>query len=192
MLLQQPRFGFTFSFQDRLMPHLVTLLDGCSIGNVCKLSCKIISKIANYLKYNYFWDGDGIENVTLRLSKFSDFCSRHTVCIAGDDIMFHILVVSVQLFIWSEFDKRNIRLKDILNLCLENRIQRNNILQICNYVPHFLPIKNAVLPPSGGRLNINMSSYRLILTRESPYLERRSLYWDWVQCLRTGVSMSSG
>ena len=34
MLLQQPRFGFTFSFQDRLMPHLVALLDDCSIGNV--------------------------------------------------------------------------------------------------------------------------------------------------------------
>ena len=52
----------------------------------------LISNIANYLKYNYFWDCDGIDNVTLRLSKFSDFCSRHTVAVAGDDIMFHILV----------------------------------------------------------------------------------------------------
>ena len=43
----------------------------------CKFSCRIISKIANYLKYNYFWDGDGIENVTSRLWKFSYFCSRH-------------------------------------------------------------------------------------------------------------------
>ena len=34
----------------------------------------------------------GIDNVTLRLWKFSDFCSRHTVGVAGDDIMFHILV----------------------------------------------------------------------------------------------------
>ena len=25
----------------------------------------------------YFWDGDGIDNVTLRFWKFSDFCSRH-------------------------------------------------------------------------------------------------------------------
>ena len=58
----------------------------------CKFSCRIISKIANYLKYNYFWDGDGIENVTSRLWKFSYICSRHTVGVAGDDIMFHILV----------------------------------------------------------------------------------------------------
>ena len=60
----------------------------------CKFSCRIISKIANYLKYNYVWDGDGIENVTSRLWKFSYFCSRHTVGVAGDDIMFHILVRS--------------------------------------------------------------------------------------------------
>ena len=52
----------------------------------------LISSIANYLKYNYFLDCDGIDNVTLRLWKISDFCSRHTVCVAGDDIMFHILV----------------------------------------------------------------------------------------------------
>ena len=58
----------------------------------CKFSCRIICKIANYLKYNYFWDGDGIENVTSRLWKFSYFCSRHTVGVAGGDIMFHILV----------------------------------------------------------------------------------------------------
>ena len=52
----------------------------------------LISNIANYLQYNYFWDCDGIDNVTLRLLKFSDFCSRQTVGVAGDDIMFHILV----------------------------------------------------------------------------------------------------
>ena len=34
MLLQQTRFGFTVSFQDLRMPHLVALLGGCSIGNV--------------------------------------------------------------------------------------------------------------------------------------------------------------
>ena len=44
----------------------------------------LICNIAN------FWDCDGIDNVTLR--KLSDFCSRHTVGVAGDDIMFHILV----------------------------------------------------------------------------------------------------
>ena len=54
----------------------------------------LISNIANYLKYNYFLDCDGIDNVTLRLWKFSDFCSRHTVGVAGDDIMFHILVIN--------------------------------------------------------------------------------------------------
>ena len=58
----------------------------------CKFSCRMISSIANYLKYNYFWDGDTIDNVTLRLWKFSDFSSRHTVGVAGDYIMFHILV----------------------------------------------------------------------------------------------------
>ena len=52
----------------------------------------LISNIANYLKYNSFWDCDGIDNVMLRLRKFSDFYSRHTVGVAGDDIMFHILV----------------------------------------------------------------------------------------------------
>ena len=55
----------------------------------------LISNIANYLKYNYFWDCDGIDNVTLRLWKFSCFCSRHSVGVAGDDIMFHILVIDV-------------------------------------------------------------------------------------------------
>ena len=54
----------------------------------------LISNIANYLKYNYFLDCDGIDDVTftLRLWRFSDFCSRQTVGVAGDDIMFHILV----------------------------------------------------------------------------------------------------
>ena len=65
----------------------------------CKFGCRIIGKIANYLKYNYFWDGDGIENVTSRLWKFSYFCSRHTVGVAGDDIMFHILVHICMCFV---------------------------------------------------------------------------------------------
>ena len=54
----------------------------------------LISNIANYFKYNYFWDCNGIDNVTLQLWKFSYFYSRHTVGVAGDDIMFHILVSS--------------------------------------------------------------------------------------------------
>ena len=61
----------------------------------CKFSCRMISSITNYLKYNYFLDGDGIDNITLRLWKLSDFYSRHTVGVAGDDIMFHILVHTV-------------------------------------------------------------------------------------------------
>ena len=56
------------------------------------MTLALISNIANYLKYNYFWDCDGIDNVTLRLWKFSDFCSGHIAGVAGDDIMFHILV----------------------------------------------------------------------------------------------------
>ena len=50
---------------------------------------------SNYLEYNYLWDCGGIDNVTLRLWKFSDFCSRHTVGVVGDDIMFHILVENI-------------------------------------------------------------------------------------------------
>ena len=55
----------------------------------------LISNTANYLKYTYLLDYDGIDNVTLRLWTFSDFCSRHTVGVAGDDIMFHILVLYI-------------------------------------------------------------------------------------------------
>ena len=36
---------------------------------------------------------DGINNVTLRLWKLSDFSSRHTVGVAGDDIMYYIVVL---------------------------------------------------------------------------------------------------
>ena len=70
-------------------PQLAAFLDGCSI--VCKFSFRIKSNMASYLKYNYFLDGDCIDNVTLRLWKFSDFCYRHTIDIAGGNIMFHIL-----------------------------------------------------------------------------------------------------
>ena len=56
------------------------------------MTLALISNIANYLNYNYFWVSDGIDNVMLWLWKFSDFCSRHTIGVAGDDIMLHILV----------------------------------------------------------------------------------------------------
>ena len=68
-----------------------------STSQVYWMTLVLISNIANYLKYNYFWDCDGIDNVTLRLWKFSDFCSRHIVGVAGDDIMFHILVCVLYL-----------------------------------------------------------------------------------------------
>ena len=73
----------------------ITLFDIASQRSTSQaywVTMALISNIANYLKYNYFWDCDDIDNVTLRLWKFSDFCSRHTVGVAGDDIMFHILV----------------------------------------------------------------------------------------------------
>ena len=73
---------------------------GCqrSTSQAYWVTLAIISNIANYLKYNYFWDCDGIDNVVLRLSKFSDFCSRHIVGVAGYDIMFHILVCFFTFF----------------------------------------------------------------------------------------------
>ena len=59
-----------------------------------KQQCKL-----SQIQFFYFWDCDGIDNVMLRLSKFSDFCSRHTVGVAGDDIMFHILVIIIFIMI---------------------------------------------------------------------------------------------
>ena len=73
---------FMFSYQDRLMPHLAVLLDGCSFGSVNLVAVQLFS-------------GEAIDNIMLRLWKFSDFCSRHNVGVAGDDIMFHIQVVNV-------------------------------------------------------------------------------------------------
>ena len=57
-----------------------------------KFGWRIISNMANHVKCNYFSHDDGIDNVTLRLLKLSDFCPRHTVGVAGDYIMYHILV----------------------------------------------------------------------------------------------------
>ena len=39
--------------------------------------------------------------MTLRLWKFSDFCSRHTVGVTGDDIMFHFLVLYAYTYTWT-------------------------------------------------------------------------------------------
>ena len=50
-------------------------------------SCRTISNMPNYLKYNDFLNGDGIDKVTLWLRKFSGVCSRYTVGVAGDDII---------------------------------------------------------------------------------------------------------
>ena len=66
------------------------------------------NNIANYLKYCYFLDCDGIDNVTLRLWEFPDFCSRHTVGVAGDDIMFHILVIKCFRFAWPSVQLHNV------------------------------------------------------------------------------------
>ena len=84
----------------------------------CKFSCRILSSIANNIKWNFFFDGDGIDNVTLWLWKLSYFCSRHNVGAAGDDIMFHILVL-----LWrrhhEEGKSTNVRCK--LQFCLLRR-----------------------------------------------------------------------
>ena len=73
-----------------------TFRDFRSTSQAYWVTLALISNIANYLKYNYFLDCYGIDNVTLRLWKLSDFCSRHTVGVAGDDIMFHILVLGLR------------------------------------------------------------------------------------------------
>ena len=102
MLTTATKIRFHFQF-----PRSPDAAFGGLIGWVfnwkCKFSCRMISNIANYVKYNYSWDGDGINNVMLQLWKFSDFFSRHTVGVADDDIMYHILfffVVTKQLYEW--------------------------------------------------------------------------------------------
>ena len=39
----------------------------------------MISKIANYLKYNYFWDGDGIEKMSRRDFENSHISAQDTL-----------------------------------------------------------------------------------------------------------------
>ena len=51
--------------------------------------------MTNYVKHNYVLDGDGIDYVTMGLWTFADFCSRHTVGLAGGGSMYHILVLYV-------------------------------------------------------------------------------------------------
>ena len=75
---------------------------GWLLNRKFKFGCRIICNIANYVECNYFLDDDGIDNVTLRLWKFSEFGSRHIVGVAGDDIMYHILVTIYHfILIWS-------------------------------------------------------------------------------------------
>ena len=98
-MLQQSKIWFNFQF-----PRSPDAAFRCLIGRLsnwkCRFSCRIISNITNYLKHNYFRDGDSIDNVTLRLWKISDFWSRHTVGVAGNDIMFHILVINRTAYTW--------------------------------------------------------------------------------------------
>ena len=53
---------------------------------------RIIINVANYINYKYIYDDVGIGNITLWLWTFLDFSSRHTVDIASDIVMYHILV----------------------------------------------------------------------------------------------------
>ena len=76
----------------------------------------MIRNNANHLKYNYFLHGDGIDNVTLRLWKFSDFCLRHTVGVAADDIMLHILV-DVNFDALAQASDFRIERKQVVFLC---------------------------------------------------------------------------
>ena len=46
----------------------------------------------SYIILWLFWYDEGIDDFALLLWEFSDICSRHTVGIAGDDIIYHILV----------------------------------------------------------------------------------------------------
>ena len=88
-------FMFRRGIHAKKRSHWITFFEIASQRSTSQaywVTLALISDIANYLKYHYFWDCDCIDNVTLRLWKFSDFCSRHTVGVAGDDIMFHILV----------------------------------------------------------------------------------------------------
>ena len=75
-----------FSGESIILNYFVTSLIHGWFNWKCKFSCRTISTIANYLRYKYFLDGDSIDNFTLRLWKFSDFCSRHTVGVAGNHV----------------------------------------------------------------------------------------------------------
>ena len=89
----------------------------------------LIRNIANYFKYNYFWDCDGIDYVTLWLWKLSDFCWRHTVGVAGDDIMFHILVI---LLLWLSTSIRII----VLFICFVRNVEIRKLYNCCVYPLH--------------------------------------------------------
>ena len=86
MLLRQPRFDVTFGFHDRLEPHLLAVLDGCKIRS---LTLQKNNKHSKLCQIQICCDENGIDK---RLSNLSNFSSRHTVGIAGDYIMYNILV----------------------------------------------------------------------------------------------------
>ena len=134
-----------FNFQFPRSPDATFgRLMGWLVNWKCKFSCRILSNIANYFKNNYFWDGNGIDHVTLRHRKFSDFYSRHTVGVAGDDIMFHILVFQC----CRSFDHT-------LNKMHHDSLWRNK-----SYLPCIYDVNHALNKIShGGQATINENIY---------------------------------
>ena len=88
----QKTISMNYTFRDcRSKVNITGLLGDLGTNKQhCKLS-----------QIQLFFYCDAIDNLTLRLWKFSDFCSRHLVGVVGDDIMFHILVIIISGFIWS-------------------------------------------------------------------------------------------
>ena len=80
---------------------------------------------------------DGIDNVTLQFWKFSDFSSRHTVGIAGDDIRYHILALHISYcnFLYG----RSHQSSTILTLFIQNLIQTRQIWGIWKLWPACSP-----------------------------------------------------
>ena len=75
----------------------------------------MIINMANYVKYIYFCNYDGIDNVTLQLWKLSAFSSRHTVGIVEDPIMsVHIWRIYWVCFsFWQYTDLQHVK----INVC---------------------------------------------------------------------------
>ena len=60
-----------------------------------------------------------------RLWTFSDFCSRHIVGVAGDDIMFHILVLTRCVLFGSPIYRNNLKIYTLWNNFHFNNTHRN-------------------------------------------------------------------